>query len=196
MYSNSTDSADTFDIASQLPKGLQALMHKAQDAAQSIADAALQRRSFLKVATTSGFALGAFPVLTQAQTMATAGAPAASSLKPTQQPSAFVRIDKDGTVTVTINRLDFGQGVQTGLPMILAEELDADWAKVKSQHGNADRPMWTRLSACTSRAARAPSKTLTRSTANLARAHVPCWCRPPRRNGAWMRAACAPSRAW
>lgn len=135
MYSNSTD---TLDIASQLPKGLQALMHKAQDAAQSIADAALQRRSFLKVTTAGGFALGAFPLLAQAQTMATAGAPAASSLKPTQQPSAFVRIDKDGTVTVTINRLDFGQGVQTGLPMILAEELDADWALVKSQHGNAD----------------------------------------------------------
>ena len=135
MYSNSTD---TPNIASQLPKGLRALMHKTQDAAQGTADAALQRRSFLKVATAGGFAMGAFPLLSQAQTMATAGAPAASSLKPTQQPSAFVRIDKDGTVTVTINRLDFGQGVQTGLPMILAEELDADWALVKSQHGNAD----------------------------------------------------------
>ncbi len=135
MYSNSTD---TFDIASQLPKGLQALMHKAQAATKTIADAELPRRSFLKVATAGGFALGAFPLLSQAQTMATAGAPAASSLKPTQQPSAFVRIDRDGTVTVTINRLEFGQGVQTGLPMILAEELDADWALVKSQHGTAD----------------------------------------------------------
>lgn len=135
MYSNASD---TFDIAAQLPKGLQALMHKAQAATKTIADAELPRRSFLKVATAGGFALGAFPMLTQAQTMATAGAPAASSLKPTQQPSAFVRIDKDGTVTVTINRLDFGQGVQTGLPMILAEELDADWSLVKSQHGNAD----------------------------------------------------------
>lgn len=135
MYSNSTD---TFDIASQLPKGLQALVQKAQAATKNMADAGLPRRSFLKVATAGGFALGAFPLLSEAQTMATAGAPAASSLKPTQQPSAFVRIDKDGTVTVTINRLDFGQGVQTGLPMILAEELDADWARVKSQHGNAD----------------------------------------------------------
>ncbi|MFT4992087.1 MAG: xanthine dehydrogenase iron-sulfur cluster and FAD-binding subunit A [Polaromonas sp.] len=42
------------------------------------------------------------------------------------------------TNMVTINRLDFGQGVQTGLPMILAEELDADWSQVRSQHGNAD----------------------------------------------------------
>src|SRR6188768_3332353 len=117
MYSNSTD---TFDIAAQLPKGLQALMHRAQAATKTIADAELPRRSFLKVATASGFALGAFPLLSQAQTTAPAGAAAAaSSLKPTQQPSAFVRIDRDGTVTVTINRLEFGQGVQTGLPMIL-----------------------------------------------------------------------------
>jgi isoquinoline 1-oxidoreductase beta subunit len=93
--------------------------------------AELPRRSFLKLATVSGFALGAFPLVACAQ------APA-DGLKPTQQPSAFVRIDRDGTVTVTINRLDFGQGVQTGLPMILAEELDADWSKVRSVHGNAN----------------------------------------------------------
>ncbi|MES2360423.1 MAG: xanthine dehydrogenase family protein molybdopterin-binding subunit [Pseudomonadota bacterium] len=134
MYSNST----TFDIAEQLPKGLQALMHKAEAATKNIADTELPRRSFLKVATAGGFALGAFPLLAQTQTTVAAGAPAASSLKPTQQPSAFVHIAKDGAVTITINRLDFGQGVQTGLPMILAEELDADWRLVKSQHGNAD----------------------------------------------------------
>jgi isoquinoline 1-oxidoreductase beta subunit len=131
MY-NTTSS----DIFHQLPKGLQALVQQAQDAPENGAMEGLQRRSFLKVATVGGFALGAFPMLAQAQ--GAAPATAASALKPTQQPSAFVRIDKDGTVTVTINRLDFGQGVQTGLPMILAEELDADWRLVKSQHGNAD----------------------------------------------------------
>jgi len=131
MY-NTTSS----DIFHQLPKGLQALARQAQGASENGAMEGLHRRSFLKVATAGGFALGAFPLLAQAQGAAPAAA--ASALKPTQQPSAFVRIDKDGTVTVTINRLDFGQGVQTGLPMILAEELDADWRLVKSQHGNAD----------------------------------------------------------
>jgi len=126
----------TENLFNQLPKGLQTLMESAQDATDNVAKPALQRRTFLKVATASGFALGAFPLTGEAQTAASGAA--ASSLKPTQQPSAFVRIDPDGTVTVTINRLDFGQGVQTGLPMILAEELDADWSRVKSQHGNAD----------------------------------------------------------
>ncbi len=91
----------------------------------------LQRRAFLKVAGASGFALGAFPLAS------CSWVPGKSALQPTQQPSAFVRIDKDGTTTVTINRLDFGQGVQTGLPLILAEELDADWSRVRSVHGDA-----------------------------------------------------------
>ena len=98
--------------------------------------AGLARRSFLKLATASGFALGAFPLVANAQQGA---APAAAGLKADRQPAAFVKIARDGEVTVTINRLDFGQGVQTGLPMILAEELDADWSKVRSVHGDANQ---------------------------------------------------------
>ncbi len=36
----------------------------------------------------------------------------------------------DGTIVIQVNRLEFGQGVQTALPMILADELDADWSQV------------------------------------------------------------------
>ncbi len=113
------------ELAHELPRALQHLL-----ARKSSSEATLPRRSFLKLAAGSGFALGAFPGVVAAQ------APAAAGLKPTQQPSAFVQIAPDGTVTVTINRLDFGQGVQTALPMILAEELDADWSRVRSQHGS------------------------------------------------------------
>ena len=66
------------------------------------------------------------------------GAGPPRALKPTQQPSAFVQIATNGEVTVAINRLEFGQGVQTALPMILAEELDADWTLVRSRHGSSD----------------------------------------------------------
>ncbi|HJZ78882.1 MAG TPA: molybdopterin cofactor-binding domain-containing protein, partial [Pyrinomonadaceae bacterium] len=45
-------------------------------------------------------------------------------------PEAFVHIRPDGKILITVNRLEFGQGVNTSLPMILADELDADWSQV------------------------------------------------------------------
>ncbi|HZB44751.1 MAG TPA: xanthine dehydrogenase family protein molybdopterin-binding subunit, partial [Pyrinomonadaceae bacterium] len=48
-------------------------------------------------------------------------------------PDAFVRIKPDGKVFIQVNRLEFGQGVQTALPMILADELDADWSQVVAE---------------------------------------------------------------
>ena len=45
-------------------------------------------------------------------------------------PDAFVNIRPDGKIVVQVNRLEFGQGVQTSLPMLLADEMDADWANV------------------------------------------------------------------
>ena len=116
-----------------LPRHLQALIDK--DSA-AVAPRGLPRRSFLKLGAlgaAGGLALGVFPAASLAQ-----GAAQPAGLQPTQQPLAFVQIDKAGLVTVTINRLDFGQGVQTALPMILAEELDADWRKVRSVHGSSD----------------------------------------------------------
>src|SRR5438046_2256633 len=45
-------------------------------------------------------------------------------------PDAFVHIRPDGRILITVNRLEFGQGVQTSLPMVLADEMDADWSQV------------------------------------------------------------------
>lgn len=45
-------------------------------------------------------------------------------------PDAFVHVRRDGHIAITVNRLEFGQGVQTSLPMVLADEMDADWSKV------------------------------------------------------------------
>jgi len=117
---------------SDMPRALQRLMTRGGQADQTDQSATLPRRSFLKLAGAGGLALGAFPHLAMAQ------ANDAGALKPTQQPSAFVHIAPNGEVTVTINRLEFGQGVQTALPMILAEELDADWSLVRSRNGSND----------------------------------------------------------
>src|SRR5438067_11933324 len=46
-------------------------------------------------------------------------------------PNAWVRIGTDGIVTLTIDKSEMGQGAQTGLAMILAEELDADWSTIR-----------------------------------------------------------------
>jgi len=45
-------------------------------------------------------------------------------------PDAFVNIRPDGKIVIQVNRLEFGQGVQTALPMVLADEMDADWNNV------------------------------------------------------------------
>lgn len=47
------------------------------------------------------------------------------------EPNAFIRIDDQSIVTVTIPRSEMGQGIRTTLAMIVAEELDADWTKVR-----------------------------------------------------------------
>jgi isoquinoline 1-oxidoreductase beta subunit len=91
------------------------------------------RRQFLKAgAATSGglvigfnFSLGNKPALAQ-----TPQAPQALNLN---QPNAFLRIALDGTVTVQVKHLEFGQGVMTSLPMLLAEELECDWSKIRAE---------------------------------------------------------------
>ena len=45
-------------------------------------------------------------------------------------PDAWLRIDPDGLVTVRVNHSEMGQGITTGLSMVVAEELDADWSRV------------------------------------------------------------------
>jgi isoquinoline 1-oxidoreductase beta subunit len=58
-------------------------------------------------------------------------------------PNAFVRIAPDNSVTVIAKHLEMGQGTFTGLPTLLAEELDADWAQVRVEAAPADAKRYT-----------------------------------------------------
>src|SRR6187397_723433 len=49
------------------------------------------------------------------------------------EPSKWLRIDADGRVTIVTHKVEMGQGVRTALPMIVAEELGADWTRVTVQ---------------------------------------------------------------
>ena len=51
----------------------------------------------------------------------------------TYSPDAFVHVRPDGKILIQVNRLEFGQGVQTSLPMLLADEMDADWSQVVAE---------------------------------------------------------------
>lgn len=53
------------------------------------------------------------------------------------EPNAFLRIDTDNTITVMLAHSEMGQSIWTTLPMLIAEELDADWSKIKVEHAKA-----------------------------------------------------------
>src|SRR5437879_7291756 len=53
-------------------------------------------------------------------------------------PNAFVRIGADDSVTIIVGKSEMGQGVYTSLPMLVAEELEADWSKIKVESAPVD----------------------------------------------------------
>src|SRR5258707_5373838 len=60
-------------------------------------------------------------------------------------PNAFVRVGLDDTVTVLIKHIEFGQGPFTGLSTLVAEEMDADWSKVRAEHAPANAELYKNL---------------------------------------------------
>ena len=54
------------------------------------------------------------------------------------EPNVFLSIDTAGLVTIVVSRSEMGQGVRTAMPMIVADELEADWARVRVVQGIGD----------------------------------------------------------
>ncbi|MFZ0948086.1 MAG: xanthine dehydrogenase family protein molybdopterin-binding subunit [Candidatus Sulfotelmatobacter sp.] len=59
------------------------------------------------------------------------------SSKQSFSPNAYVRITADNKITIVVARSEMGQGVRTALPMILAEELEADWKQIEIEQAGA-----------------------------------------------------------
>ena len=95
-----------------------------------------RRSSHLKGALAGGFVLSAFMYRRAAQRR--------SARRPaTFAPNAFIRIDRPGRSTLVMPQVEMGQGVYTSLAMIVAEELDADWNRVRVEHAPPNEKLYS-----------------------------------------------------
>jgi len=109
--------------------------------------AALNRRAFLKLVGVAGGGLAlAFYVGDRATALATTG-----GAEQGFAPNAFLRISPDGSILIYAKGPEIGQGVKTSFPMIIAEELDADWSKVRVEQAPVNPTVYGRQSAGGSR---------------------------------------------
>ena len=98
----------------------------------------VSRRGFLKgIAGAGAFVLSARYL---PESLLVAGTPSAadSMAAAALQPNVYLAIATDGTVYIVAHRSEMGSGDRTGLPMIVADELDADWNHVQVVQGGGD----------------------------------------------------------
>ena len=94
----------------------------------------LSRRGFLKAGITAGggLLLGFHVPVSRRWAIAATVRSEQATL------NSWVRIARDGTVTVIVGQSEMGQGIMTAIPMIIADELEAEWSKVRIEQAPAD----------------------------------------------------------
>ncbi len=97
----------------------------------------LDRRAFVKLGAAAGGGLLLGGGFASPRVRAAEATPDGHAWAAGFQPNAFVHIAEDGQITVWVGKSDMGQGVRTALPMIVADELDADWDLVRSVQADA-----------------------------------------------------------
>ncbi len=101
--------------------------------------AKLSRRSFL--GGTAAFAVGAFAARSEAfPRWPTGGESMPHGL--VEDPLVFVSIDAEGTVTLVAHRSEMGTGSRTSIPMVMADEMEADWSRVRIVQAEGDEPKY------------------------------------------------------
>ena len=92
----------------------------------------LNRRSFLQVSAAAGGGLlvgACLPSWTGTDLVNAAGS---------FEPNVWIKVNTDDTVRIMLTMLEMGQGVMTSMPMLVAEELDFDWSRIKTEWAGAD----------------------------------------------------------
>src|SRR5947209_15743835 len=98
----------------------------------------VSRRSILKgLGIAGGFVLAA-PVMSRPAFAAYQTGAAKMPHGTVVDPRVFVSIAPDGIVTIVGHRAEMGTGVRTSLPLIVAEEMEADWSRVRVQQAHGD----------------------------------------------------------
>jgi len=110
------------------------ISHQSNHTDRTRPERGLSRRSFVKAgAAVGGGLLLSINLLGRNDSAAEAGGFA---------PGAFIRIDRDGQVTFVMNQVEMGQGTYTSMPMLIAEELEVDLAKVHLEHAPPDDKLY------------------------------------------------------
>src|SRR5579883_2930361 len=151
----------------------------------------LDRREFLKksAASGAGLVIGFYlPGKYEAQAKA-----------PTKEPveiNAWVQIAPDNSTTLVIDKSEMGQGISTALAMILADELDLDWKKIKTVFAPAHQSISIRSLVCRALAG-APACAVRGSRwRKPERRRGRCWLPRRQKNGASIPPRVRPTTAW
>jgi isoquinoline 1-oxidoreductase subunit beta len=104
-------------------------------ALDALANSEPHRREFLKLVSMGGLLIAASSL--GVRRLEAANGLAASGAEP-WEPHAYIRLSDDGIVTIICHRSEMGQGIRTTMPMIIADEMEADWSRCRVEQALGD----------------------------------------------------------
>ena len=113
--------------------GMSAPIAATNESTDSPAD--LQRRTFIQLLGIGGLVIAFGP---GGARRLDAAEPLPGTAANQWSPHVYVRVDDDGTVTIICHRSEMGQGIRTTMPMIIADEMEADWARCRVEQAVGD----------------------------------------------------------